>query len=145
MADYLGTGILSQQSPYCDLQGGFLQQCAGIGGSAVKVDAAFIAHSDAVAVVTQTVGAYFAFRTHGLYLSVLADVIVIGPAGKPSHPVGGVDVLGREVTVYAGCTAMYDDETDLANFLFHAYIPPRFVHEVVPSAVNTDVNTVTIN
>ena len=93
-----------------------LEGGAGVGGTAVLVQSAFVAEGDAIGVVAAGVGARGFDGAKTLDTSILSDVIVIACAGESPAQVVCCQVVLRVATVAAGGGAVDNDEVDESHF-----------------------------
>ncbi len=110
-----GVGIVGLQGTKEGDEGGLLFLGAGVGFTALGVDASLIADADAVLVVMAGMGAREVFMTGLEHLTITGDVIVVGGEAEAGLVAG--DELGdREGPVAARGAAVDDDEVNASHF-----------------------------
>ena len=86
---------------------GLLQDCASVGGIAMRVETALVADADAVEVVTLDMGTRLARRTTRINRAVLREVEVVADVGPVVLlNVAAAKGLYREITVGSRCRTM---------------------------------------
>lgn len=109
-----GVGIVGLQGTKEGDEGGLLFLGAGVGFTALGVDASLIADADAVLVVMAGMGAREVFMTGLIHLTIAGDVVVVGGEAETGLVAG--DELGdREGPVAARGAAVDDDEVNAAH------------------------------
>ena len=109
VAEDMSTGVLASELFQQAQQGDFLLRCAGVGGFAVRRQAALVADADAVLVVTLGVGTDELFVARLVGGAVLAHVPVVAGEAEAGI-VAGDEVLQREAPVAARRAAVDNDK-----------------------------------
>ena len=117
MTDNSGIGIVELQRVEQMGHGGLLGRRAGVGRSALLVEASLIADANAVGVVPTGVGTGKALRATGMDDTIARDIIVVANAVEASCLVACLEVLDGVGLVAARGTAVNDDEVDAAHSL----------------------------
>ena len=116
-------------------QGTTLGIGAGVGRTALLVQAAFVADADAVVVPTGGMGADVVDGTATVYLAIAGDVEVVANPCKATLQVATAQGLDREIDIAARGTAMNYQETDLPVVLIEAagYHPAQALTPKAPA------------
>ena len=116
-------------------QGTTLGIGAGVGRTALLVQAAFIADADAVVVPAGGMGADVVDGTATVYLAIAGDVEVVANPCKATLQVATAQGLDREIDIAARGTAMNYQETDLPVVLIEVagYHPAQALTPKAPA------------
>lgn len=96
-------------------EGSFLGGCAGIGGTTVGTDSAYIANSDTRLVVTTAVGADTPEWTAGLNHTIEAYQIVIAYSRESALKMPGIDIGSGDYSPGRCSRAVNDDFSDVSH------------------------------
>lgn len=114
MAEDGSVGVVLLQGTKEGDEGGLLFLGAGVGFTALGIDASLIADADAVLVVMAGMGAGEVLMTGLVHLTIAGDVVVVGGEAKTGLVAG--DELGdREGPVAARGATVNDDEVNAAH------------------------------
>lgn len=114
----VGLGVVLVEFAQQGDEGDFLFHRAGVGGTAVDVESAFIAHPDAVVVEAAAMRPDVVEGPAGMGDAVAGDVEMVADVGKAAlFDVAAAEGFDRKILVFAGSAAMHHDERDAPQIL----------------------------
>ncbi len=115
VADDVGTGIVDLKGAQKGDEGLALGWRTGIGGTAMGVEASFVADAYGVGVVVTGVGSGHLFGTALVELAIEGDVVVVAALLPAPGTVHLLEHRHRDVLVGARCGAVDDDKIDTTH------------------------------
>ena len=112
----LGVGIVELQRAEQGDEGLALLGGAGVGRTALGVEASLVADADAVGIVVAGVGSGLLLAAALVQLAVAGDVVVVAALLPATGAVHLVEHLERDVLVGPTGRTVDDDEVDLSHF-----------------------------
>ena len=110
MADNLGIGIVLFQRDKQRVESELLGWGAGVGGTALLIETAFVADADGVGIIMPGVGADHLFGAAEVELAVAGDVVVVAAALPAAGLVHLVKPFHGDVLVRSRCRAVNDNQ-----------------------------------
>ena len=105
-------GVVAKQQHHEHAERMLLERGAGVAGTAMFVNAAFVADADTVGVMPTGVRAGELYRAQGLYSAVLADIKMVACAGEAPAQVVCCQVMFRIAAVAARGGTVDNKEVD---------------------------------